>query len=219
MAETLYDMTDMDDMVPQLSGTSFKGGMRGGGSLTMVKDGALVGVLPANMLTSTVHKAQRRARIGAPLLDLLLQSMIYGVLKRLMSGPTESSAKAALTQVLNRFIISFLEEGVLMACEQTTARTVVNHLSNLINAITAMKSEIDTMHKTLDYSTQRACKNRAITSAIEARQLAHKCVACRQQHATRALHFHFWGRRHRRRSSRGRRRAASSDQPYPQLEG
>jgi len=176
MAETLYNMADMDDMVPHLRGSTFKGGMRGGGSLTIVKDGAPVGVLPANMLTSTVHKAQRRARIGAPLLDMLLQSMIYSVLKRLLSGPTETSAKAALTQVLNRFIISFLEEGVLMACEQTTARTVVNHLSNLVDAITEMKTVIDEMHKTIDHSIQCTCKQRAITSAIQARQLAHKCV-------------------------------------------
>ena len=176
MAETLYDMADMHDMEPQLRGTSFKGGMRGGGSLTMVKDGAIVGVLPANMLTSTVHKAQRRARIGAPLLDLLLQSMIYGVLNRLLSGPSETSAKAALTQVINRFIISFLEEGVLMACAQMTARRVVNDLYDLVRAVATMKSELDTMHKTLDHSTQRACKQRAIASAINARQLAHTCV-------------------------------------------
>lgn len=176
MAETLYHMTDMEDMEPQLRGTAFKGGIRGGGSLTIMKDGALVGVLPANLLTSTVHKAQRRARMGAPLLDLLLQSMIYAVMKRLLASPTESSAKAALTQVVNRFIISFLEEGVLMACSQSAARFLVNRLTKLVMELNEMKAAVAEGHKTIDFDIQQGCTQRALTAAVKARLHVSECV-------------------------------------------
>jgi len=172
-----YELLHMYAMEPHLRGTEFNGGMRGGGSLKIVKDGAVVGVLPANMLTSTAHKTQRRAHFGAPLLDLLLQSMIYGVLKRILVNAKETSAKAALTQVINRFVISFLEEGVLITCTVTTAHSLMCNLRDLVDHLDQMKQAADNVHTIEDKYKKQEQYNFAIKYAMEARKVAHKCVA------------------------------------------
>ena len=170
-------MLDMNDMEPHLEGTELKGGIRGGGSLTMIKNGVVVGVLPANMLTSTVHKAQRRARKSAPLLDLLLQSMAYGVLKRLLANPKDASAKAALTQVLNRFAISFLEEGVLMACKVETAHAVVFKLKKMFETVNDMMFYINKIKSEDSSAKNQTWRCLAIGHAINLRISVHKLVA------------------------------------------
>jgi len=180
MEDTSYpssELLEMYAMEPHLRGTEFNGGMRGGGSLKIVKDGALVGVLPANMLTSTAHKTQRRAHFGAPLLDLLLQSMIYGVLKRILVNAKDTSAKAALTQVINRFVISFLEEGVLMTCTVTTAHSLVCKLRDLVDYIDQMKQAADNVHTIEDKYKKQEQYDFAINYAMRARRVAHTCVA------------------------------------------
>lgn len=115
---------------------TLEGGMRTGGRLLISwrlyeQDDTQQTVIRCGELTSTVHKSQRRARAGAPLLDMVMRAIIVAVHKRLVTNPKDSTAKAALTQVVNRFLISFLEEGVLTLCDWPDAMELARDLKRL----------------------------------------------------------------------------------------
>lgn len=151
---------------------TFNGSMRAGGVLCLCIDGILKASIPAGFITSTIHKSMRRARKGASLLSLVVQGAIIAASHRLTAAAMDATCvearkaavqgKAMLTQVSNRFLISFLEEGALVMSTSSDAELLAGWLVEFIAATNDLKRAPDVL------AIAECC--------IRARRLVHSLV-------------------------------------------